>query len=36
MVNFKIHGEGDILAGIQLIELKFINTWKAVGESWIV
>ena len=32
MVNLEINGEGDILAGLQLIKLKFINTWKAVGE----
>ena len=32
MVNFEIYGEGDILAGFQLIKLKFINAWKTVGD----
>lgn len=32
MVNPEIYGEGDILAGFQLIKLKFINTWRTDGE----
>ena len=32
MVNLEIYSEGNILAGFQLIKLKFINTWKIVGE----
>ena len=32
MVNFKIYGEGDILAGFQFIKLKFIE--YIVNSGW--
>lgn len=36
MVNPEIYSEGDILAGFQLIKLKFINTWKTDDEFFLL